>query len=315
MAAVYQDVQGYGRINYYSHSLTQFKKKLPLSFEIENYKMRTIFTWMIENFYNKNPFLRKIIMRLLFKDKNCSVNIFNRELIINSIKENGYYRASRLCSISGLLRDEISVILNISAIINTGDTFVDVGANVGIFSSLLSRYKSLIPNFDIYAFEANYDTYIRLVKNAQQHGFHAYNIAISDREGELEFVEGAVSHVFTTLENASRYNFTHKLTKVKCERLDKLDIEGKSIILKIDVEGQEIQVLKGAKLWFDKNRIKAVYIDGFSDTKGVIDFLQSYGFSLWDGQKLIKSDGNIFSLLAIAPQHTQNERSPSATYP
>ena len=268
--------------------------------------MRTIFTWMIENFYNKNPFLRKIIMKLLFRDQNCTINLFNRELIINSIKENGYYRASRLCSTSGLLRDEISVILNISAIISPGDTFIDVGANVGIFSSLLSRYKSLIPNFDIYAFEANYDTYFRLVENAKKNGFQAYNIAISDREGELEFVGGAVSHVFTTLANASRYNFTHKITKVKCERLDKLDIKGQSIILKIDVEGQEIQILKGAKSLFDQNRIKAVYIDGFSDAKGVIDFLQLYGFSLWDGRKLIKTDGNIFSLLAIAPQHKQN---------
>ncbi|MFN7526718.1 MAG: hypothetical protein ACK5QA_04700, partial [Dolichospermum sp.] len=78
-------------------------------------------------------------MTILFGDNNITVNIFNRKLLINSVKENGYYRASRICNTSSLLRDEVSVLLNISAILSAGDTFIDIGANIGIFSSLLSR--------------------------------------------------------------------------------------------------------------------------------------------------------------------------------
>jgi hypothetical protein len=33
--------------------------------------MRSLFWWIIDNFYNKNPFMRNIIMNVLFQDKNC----------------------------------------------------------------------------------------------------------------------------------------------------------------------------------------------------------------------------------------------------
>ncbi|MEA5583333.1 FkbM family methyltransferase [Nodularia harveyana UHCC-0300] len=267
--------------------------------------MNSFFWLLIDKFYNKNPQLRKLLITILFGDNNITVNLFDRKLLINSIKENGYYRASRICNTSSLLRDEISVLLNISAILSAGDTFIDVGANIGIFSSLLSRYKSILPDLDIHAFEANPDTYQRLKNNAENYGFKIYNTAISDTEGELEFCEGAVSHVFTTLENASKYNFKNKVTNVKSQRLDRLAIKGNSIILKIDVEGQEMSVLKGASSWFDAKRIKAVYLDGFADKdkQELLNFLRSYNFSLWDGRELVKTDGNLFSLLAIAPEN------------
>ncbi len=60
-------------------------------------------------------------------------------------------------------------------------------------------------------------------------------------------------------------------------------------------------VLKGASSWFDEKRIKAVYLDGFADKEEVLNFLRLYNFSLWDGQELVKTDGDLFSLLAIAP--------------
>ncbi len=176
---------------------------------------------LIDRFYNKNPRLRKLLMTILFGDNNITVNIFNRKLLINSVKENGYYRASRICNTSSLLRDEVSVLLNISAILSAGDTFIDIGANIGIFSSLLSRYKSIFPDLDIYAFEANPNTYERLKNNAENYGFQTYNIAISDTESELEFCEGAVSHVFTTLEKSSKFAFGGAMF---CKSTDKTDM-------------------------------------------------------------------------------------------
>lgn len=54
--------------------------------------------WIIDNFYNKSPKLRKFIMRSLFGNRTIPVTLFDTELMINSVKENGYYRASRLCN-------------------------------------------------------------------------------------------------------------------------------------------------------------------------------------------------------------------------
>lgn len=260
------------------------------------------FAWLVDRFYNKSPRIRLFISKLLFGNKDLKVKLFGTNLEINTLRESGYFRAFKLSEASSLIRDEISVLMSLSAIAGKNNTFVDVGANIGIFSSIMSQFSRLNPNFNVYAFEANPSTYERLEKNATEHGFQSFNVGVSDRECELEFVDGAVSHVFTTVENASAYNLPDRTTTVKCQRLDTFDIVGDSMILKIDVEGQELEVLEGAKAFFDNKRVKAVYLDGFSRQDRVLDFLNHYGFSFFDGKSMSKTDGKIFSLLAVSEE-------------
>jgi FkbM family methyltransferase len=260
------------------------------------------FTWLVERFYNKSPRIRLLISKLIFGNKDLKINLFGTDLEINTLRESGYFRASKLANSSSLIRDEIAILMSILSISRSNDTFVDVGANIGIFSSVISQFSRLNQNVNVYAFEANPSTYERLQKNAKEHDFQSFNVGVSDRECELEFVDGAVSHVFTTVENASAYNLTDKTTKVKCQRLDKFNIVGDSMILKIDVEGQELEVLEGAKAFFDNKRVKAVYLDGFSRQDLVLNFLNNYGFSFFDGKNMSKTDGKIFSLLAVAEE-------------
>jgi len=129
-------------------------------------------------------------------------------------------------------------------------------------------------------------------------GVVAHNVALSDHNGTLEFVAGAVSHVFTTVENISSYSIANSRVEIPCRRLDEMDLEGDSLILKIDVEGQELKVLQGASGLFRANRIKAVYLDGYKD-KEVEELLKGYGFSLLNGKTLEPTQGSIFSLLAL----------------
>jgi hypothetical protein len=128
----------------------------------------------------------------------------------------------------------------------------------------------------------------------------AHNIALSDHRGTLFFVDGAVSHVFTTVENASAYNIRANPISVPCVRLDEMEIAGNSIVLKIDVEGQEDQVLRGAQGLLEAGRIKAVYIDGFKN-KVVLQTLRANGFHLLDGRTLAPAGDDVFSLLARKP--------------
>ena len=44
--------------------------------------------------------------------------------------------------------------------------------------------------------------------------------------------------------------------------------------MKIDVEGQELEVLLGAKKYFDGCKVKALYLDDYKDPR-VRDFLDS----------------------------------------
>ena len=257
------------------------------------------FASFVDRFYNKSPKIRLLISKILFGDKDVCIRLFDVDLEINTLRESGYFRAFNISKNSSLLRDELAVLMTISMIMGKEDTFVDVGANIGVFSSLISRLSHLNSNLNTYAFEANPDTYKRLKKNSIKHGFQAFNVGISSQECELEFLDGAVSHVFTTVKNATDYNIKDRTIKVKCQRLDRYDLIGDSIIIKIDVEGQELEVLEGARKLFENKRVKAVYLDGFAHQEKVLNFLTNYNFSFFDGRSLMKSDGKIFSLLAI----------------
>jgi FkbM family methyltransferase len=201
--------------------------------------------FLIDRLVIKRPAVRRALTRLLWQDKSSFLQLLGADIFANTIRENGYYRAEKSARSASLWRDEIPVLLNLAMLLDDGDTFIDVGANVGIYSAVLARCVRLGHSVRFYAFEANPDTFLRLTKTLEQTPVEAINLALSDHRGTLSFVDGAVSHVFTTVENASAYNLRDSVTSVPCERLDQVGIVGQSIVLKIDVEGQEKQVLSG----------------------------------------------------------------------
>ena len=251
-----------------------------------------------DRYFVKRPKFRRLLTRLLAGDRDVDVSLLGASIRINTIKENGYLVASRLAGFSALLRDEVPTMLNLACILEDGDTFVDIGANVGVYCLTLARMKRVFTNTRFYAFEANPDTFSRLAQHAKDMGVIAHNVALSDRAGTLEFVGGAVSHVFTTVENMSSYSLRNERTSVPCVRLDQTDIAGDSMVLKIDVEGQERSVIDGASGFFKAGRIRAVYLDGYKD-RSIEEFLKGEGFSLFEGRTLAPTEGGVFSLFAL----------------
>jgi FkbM family methyltransferase len=256
--------------------------------------------WLLDKYFIKKPRLRRLVTKALWGDRDEMVNIMGTRLCANSVKENGYHRAQRLVATSSLWRDEAPVLLSLAALLRDGDTFVDAGANVGLYCTALARRTAGLLDVRFHAYEANPDTYRRLLESTRGLDIAAHNLALSDHSGELQFVEGAVSHVFTTRENASAYNFVGHITSVRCERLDRQLISESSIVLKIDVEGQEMEVLEGARALFDSRRVRVVYCDGFKSNK-VRTFLLEYGFRLLDGRTMAEAGPDVFSLLATNP--------------
>lgn len=255
----------------------------------------------LHRFFFTRPKLRRFVTRLLEGDRELDVSLLGAKLRVHSVKEHGYLRTSRIAATSTLLRDELPVILNLAALLSDGDTFLDIGANAGIYVFTLARMRALLPRTRYHAFEANPDTFSRLAVHASEMGVDAHHIALSDHEGTLQFIGGAVSNVFTTTENASFYSLAGgQPVAVPCKRLDQFDIAGDSFILKIDVEGQEMAVLGGAADFFAKNRVKAVYLDGYKD-KAVENFLRDRGFLFLEGKTLAPTQGGVFSLLALHP--------------
>jgi FkbM family methyltransferase len=255
--------------------------------------------------YIKRPRLRRVITKFLFGDHDVQVELFGEHLHINTLRENGYLRAARKVGNSSLLRDEIATMLTLSNLLQPGDTFVDCGANIGIYSCVLVRRvlkNEGAPPVRFYAYEPHPDTFKRLAKNAAASGVTARNFALSDCNKILEFVDGAVSHVFTRVECRNAYNLQTMRVQVPAVRLDEQVIEGDSIVLKIDVEGQEWSVIHGAEGLFTAGRIKAVYCDGYRDKVPIETFLRDYGFSLLDLTMMETVTTHTSKLLAIHPR-------------
>ena len=242
------------------------------------------------------PKLRTFLTRLLVPSREVDIQIFGAPLHINTRDEIGLWRAARSAENNIIFRHEAATLLNLAMVLQPGDVVVDVGANVGLFSSVLSRYRHLSPASKFIAIEANPDTARRLRRSLADSEVEVLNMGASDKATELAFTSGVTSGVFKVAPAGQREG----VTNIKCERLDALTLPPGDLVLKIDVEEHELPVLNGASRLFDQERIKVVYLDGYGD-KTIPDLLRSRGFALFNGQTLeaCPTSAPDFSLLAV----------------
>ncbi len=259
--------------------------------------------YIVDRYFIKQPRLRRWVTSLLYPDKDLDIELCGVSLRINARRENGYYRAARASKWMSAFRDEMAVIQNLASIIRNQDTFVDIGANVGLYTHGLKRLRNIYPQFSVVAFEPHPSTFQRLAFTSQP-GITYHNVAIGAEEGVLQFVDGAVSHVFTSVKNANSYNIQGETVDVPIRRLDGFDWQPGSLILKIDVEGQEYDVLLGAEKLLQQKRVQAVYVDGYSDNR-LLDLLRDLGFHALCGRTLLPYQANSFALLAVQPDRLQ----------
>jgi FkbM family methyltransferase len=260
--------------------------------------MSKLIRYLIDRFFIKNPALRLWVTRRLEGDAEREVSLLGVQLRLHPVREHGYLRASRLAVRSSLFGDEMPVLITLSSLLPFVDAFVDVGANIGLYSAGLGKLRVLFPHLEIHAFEADPDTYQRLNHNVKTAGATAHHQAVSHQAGQLTFVRGAVSHVTTTVENKNHYSLNETF-EVPSTRLDAVEVSGQQILLKIDVEGHEWQALQGAEKWFLEKRCAVVYLDGCECRQDICAFLQKHGFKLLDGRSLQAATEETFALLAV----------------
>jgi FkbM family methyltransferase len=253
---------------------------------------------LIDRYFIKKPLIRRFITKLLAGDRERRVQLLAGAYMVHTVREHGFLRASRLAQACSLFRDEVPVLIHLAGLLRDGDTFLDIGANIGVFAASIAGFRAVFPDLKIYAFEPNPDTAARLRANVERLGAKIFDVALSDRNGTLEFVDGAVSSVFSTAENASSYSISSERTACECRRLEDLPIEGHSLVMKIDVEGHEWEVLQGAIGLFQANRVRALYLDGFKDAR-IVPFLDAYEFRFFNGRTLEPATDQTRHLLAI----------------
>lgn len=144
----------------------------------------------------------------------------------------------------------------------------DVGANVGKYQHAI--LKTIKRNeFKVFCFEPSPTTFNVLKKNTTDSRVIINNFGLGDKKEELElFRTGPLSPLSSLYkkEKGDYYNVVsmEESEIVKIETLDEYckDLNIKEIhFLKIDVEGHELNVLKGATRMLQEKRIKSIQLE------------------------------------------------------
>jgi FkbM family methyltransferase len=145
-------------------------------------------------------------------------------------------------------------------------TVIDIGANVGQFAKLIHE---VLPYAMIYSFEPLEDCYEELNQNMRKvKNFRAFNVAIGNMDGELEFHRSEFSPSSSVLPmtclHKQNYPFTarNSIIKVKSVRLDYIARELNiipNLLVKIDVQGFEDKVISGG--WLTIRRAKILVLE------------------------------------------------------
>src|SRR5205085_8191691 len=102
--------------------------------------------------------------------------------------------------------------------------------NVGLYSSVLSRYRQLFPSTKYVAIEANPETARRLQQSVAGRDVTVINMGASDRAIHLAFEPGVTSGVFKVSESVG----ANGANRISCERLDALPLPVGDLVIKID---------------------------------------------------------------------------------
>jgi FkbM family methyltransferase len=142
---------------------------------------------------------------------------------------------------------------------------LDVGANIGSYSS---RVMQLYPQARVYAFEPHAVSFRRLSEQAQRLGFEAFNLAASEVAGRANLYNrpGTSSEMASLQRGVIEAGMGRPAvsSEVQVARLDDfVQDHGLSHIslLKIDTEGHELSVLRGAAEMLAAGQVEAVQFE------------------------------------------------------
>ena len=182
-------------------------------------------------------------------------------------------------------------------------TYVDIGTNEGNFLEYLDKFC----NFKkIICFEPIGDLANKISKKFTKKNIEVNNIALSNKNKSKKFYEYEISSQSSLYKQNDKFKSLKKLKKIslintitfdeKFKKKEKIDF------CKIDVQGEEMNVLRGMKRNLGKKNIKLIKIEiSFSERyKGskpnffeIISYLIKYNYHLISISKIKYKDNKI----------------------
>lgn len=218
---------------------------------------------------------------------------------------------------------DLSVTESIWRLLKPDSTFLDVGANIGYMTSIaIARLESFSQsNGKVIAYEPHPSIYHDFLQpnverwrsQIEYTQISLHQIALSDRSGlaelaipvEFERNQG-LAQVIPISEDSGDFSLKYSPVKsfdrlsIQCQRLDDCFADTDTVnLMKIDVEGHELAVFKGASKCLQQQRIHHIIFeahDGYPSS--VTNFLESHGYTVFGvqrhilGPKLVSPDSN-----------------------
>ncbi len=177
----------------------------------------------------------------------------------------------------------------------------DIGANDG---SSIKRFQKRFPGSNIYSFEPTEFLFNKIKANVRSDEIKIYNKAVGDIDGQKDFFQYGyheVNSFYPMIEN-SKYKYQRtkneedreKVSKVEVTTLDTFVKKNKITeidLLKIDTQGSEADVLKGAESLLNSKKINVIELEHII---GIAHDLENSFFRL--EELLVKND---YKLIAI----------------
>ncbi|KKP27047.1 MAG: Methyltransferase FkbM family [candidate division TM6 bacterium GW2011_GWF2_30_66] len=180
----------------------------------------------------------------------------------------------------------------IKKIIKPGDVVFDVGANVGEWSThVFSNVDSIL----IHSFEPIKFVYDKLKNNLMNKNVVTHNMALSNNTGSKIFyyypVNSELSGFYDRDILREKFNIRAEKILVDVSTIDLFCNENEIShidFLKIDTEGEELNVLLGAKSFLEQKRISIVqfeyggtYLDSKIKLKQVFDLFMGFNYLIF----------------------------------
>lgn len=189
---------------------------------------------------------------------------------------------------------DLSVTEVLWRLIDPGDVAIDVGANIGYMTSIM--IKRVGRTGKVWCFEPHPQLYQELVENIklwkglfEETQIQTQMLALSDYSGEAvleipkDFDKNKGTASILSSNELSKHKLAIKRYTVPLIKLDEIYTGAEEIgILKIDVEGHELNVLQGANKLISESRIRDII---FEDHNGypssASQFLKNSGYMLF----------------------------------
>jgi FkbM family methyltransferase len=140
--------------------------------------------------------------------------------------------------------------------VSASDTVWDVGANKGYYTEQLAR---LVPSGAIVAFEPSPETFNYLNDTfGSMPNVHLENVALSDQDGEVSFFISNNSHEDSLFNKADGLR---PCVLVRAAKADSFLHLFPPDVVKIDVEGFELEVMRGMSEVLLSSRLKCIFIE------------------------------------------------------